>query len=203
MTINNDEVTSSAERTTTHYVSCASLSAVTLQTYFFDTIFNTAFSSTSHSSSSTNTTTQGYSSPSSYDLSNNNIPSSNNDSDSETVVGTLIYVSNYVTTFDDIGNNLLSMSSNESNNDATPAVMVEPYNVTYDTTIPVTYEALSYVWKTTTSNEISSAIIMMTTVFYGTISATVLFLGRYSQCLREWWDQTLLLVDMYVESPSC
>ena len=45
-----------------------------------------------------------------------------------------IYVSNYVTTFGDIGNNLISMSSNESNTDATPAlaVMVEPYNMTYD-----------------------------------------------------------------------
>ena len=31
--------------------------------------------------------------------------------------------------------------------------------MTYDTTVPVTYKAMSYVWRTTTSNEIPSAVI--------------------------------------------
>ena len=77
-------------------------------------------------------------SPSSYDLSNYNSSSSNNC----------------------VGNNLLSISNTESNTVAmaAPTGMVEPYNMTYNTTVLITYKAASSVARTTTLNESRSVI---------------------------------------------
>ena len=101
----------------------------------FNTTFDTAFTSPSYDFYDI---IPGNLVPSSYDLSNYNSSSSNNG----------------------VGNNLLSISNTGSNTVemAAPTGMVEVYNMTYDTIVPITYKATSSVARMATSNESRSAI---------------------------------------------